>query len=419
MFIINQILGLSLPELHHWGYWILLLFSIFESSPLFGLFIPGQTIAALGGFFARMGILHLTKVVAIIYVGAITGDLIGYSLGRRYGHNFITKYGKYFFFKEEYFEKTKKLMNDHTIKALILGRFNSLTRAFAPFIAGSSQIGFLKFMICNLIGGFLWTVCFVSIGWIFGESYRFAEKYMGRIIIIAFIISILIIYGYKWINKRKHIFAKYQPYTLVLNIASLYVFAKMAEDLIGKEMVTNWDVIVSSKVNLLWNPVLNQIVIFITDLGSTFSIASLSLILLGVLIYKKRWYHSVLFVAGMFGGLLLELLTKSIFHRTRPLNGLIAETGYSFPSAHAMISLIYFSLLLYVFKDDIKNIYLKSIFALGCIMMFLLIGFSRIYLNVHWFSDVIAGFALGLFWITLLILAYKVVVLLRESKRRE
>jgi len=247
-------------------------------------------------------------------------------------------------------------------------------------------------------------------------SYDLVEKIMGKFIFIVFIISLLLICGYSYLNKRKHFFTRYHLYTLVISILSLYLFAKMAQDLMGKELITTWDLVISSKVNLLWNPVLNQIFIFITDLGSTISLASLSLILLGILIYKKRWYYSTLFVSGMLGGLGLRVLAKIIFHRARPLDGLIAETGYSFPSGHAMISLIYFSLMLYIFKDDIKNIYLKWIFALGCIMMFLLIGFSRIYLNVHWFSDVIAGFALGLFWITLLILVYKVITLLKTNK---
>jgi len=112
----------------------------------------------------------------------------------------------------------------------------------------------------------------------------------------------------------------------------------------------------------------------------------------------------------MTGGLLFEVLTKVIIHRARPENALIEVSGYSFPSGHATMAIIFFSLLLYSFKDDIKNKALKNIFIASNIIFFLIIGLSRVYLNVHWFSDVLAGFGLGLFWLTLLILIFKIII---------
>jgi len=70
----------------------------------------------------------------------------------------------------------------------------------------------------------------------------------------------------------------------------------------------------------------------------------------------------------------------------------------------ALISMIFFSLLIYLFKDDIKNKVLQNCFIVVNVVLIILIGFSRMYLNVHWFSDVIGGFALGLGWVTLLML---------------
>ena len=232
MSLIYKLSNLPFPVLNHWGYWIILLGAILEANPLTGLVVPGMTFVILGGFFAKLGILEIGDVIWVAALGAIIGDLIGYYLGKKYGYSFITKYGKHFFFKKERFEKTKKLMNHHTGKALIIGRFNSLTRAFAPFIAGSTDVPFLKFIIYNIVGGISWAITFVMIGYTFGKSYEIASQYIGKFIFIAIVVSVVFIYLYRFINKRKHIFSKYHLYTLILNNFSLYIFSKMIEDVI-------------------------------------------------------------------------------------------------------------------------------------------------------------------------------------------
>jgi len=410
MSIVDKILSLPFPVLNHWGYWIVLLFAMLEAIPLVGLFAPGMLIVIIGGFFAKIGILEIGDVIFFASIGAILGDLIGYILGKKYGYSFLLKYGKYFFFKKEHFEKTKKLMNHHTGKTLIIGRFNSLTRAFAPFVAGSSDISFTKFFSYNIIGGISWAISFVMIGYIFGSSYEIASKYIGKFIFIAIVLSIFIVYLYRFINKRKHIFTKYHLYALILNIFSLYLFSKMIEDVIDGELVTKLDVWLNAKIVLLWNPLLNKIMTFITNIASPLHLFILSLILFGVLMYKKKWYYSLLLLFSMIGGLLFETLTKFIIHRARPENALIEVSGYSFPSGHATMAIIFFSLFLYSFKDDIKNKALKNIFIISNIILFLLVGLSRLYLNVHWFSDVLAGYGLGLFLLTLLILVLKTII---------
>ncbi|MBI5072562.1 DedA family protein [Candidatus Woesearchaeota archaeon] len=208
MSILDKILSLPFPVLNHWGYWIILLAATLESSPLFGILVPGQPIVIMGGFFVKLGILDMGDTIFIAALGAILGDVIGYGLGRKYGYSFITRYGKYFFFKQEHFEKTKKLMNHHTGKTLIIGRFNSLTRAFAPFVAGSSDISFIKFLTYNIIGGVSWAISLVMIGYVFGRSYEIASQYIGKFIFIAIVLSAVIMYVYRFVNKRKDISTK-------------------------------------------------------------------------------------------------------------------------------------------------------------------------------------------------------------------
>ena len=142
MSFVDTISNFSFLGFNYWGYVIIFLVAALEATPVFGLFVPGMIIVMTGGVLARLGILDIGDVIIVAAFGAILGDLIGYILGRKYGVSFLERYGKYFFFKKELFEKTKRLMNNHTGKSLIIGRFNSLTRSFAPFIAGSTNTPF-------------------------------------------------------------------------------------------------------------------------------------------------------------------------------------------------------------------------------------------------------------------------------------
>ncbi len=75
---------------------------------------------------------------------------------------------------------------------------------------------------------------------------------------------------------------------------------------------------------------------------------------------------------------------------------LIEKTTYSFPSGHATLAVAFFGMLIYLFKDKIKNKTLRYTFITANIFLMILIGITRIYLNVHWLTDVLAGYALGL-----------------------
>lgn len=203
MTIVDKILSMPVPVLNHWGYWIIFVSAAAETFPFFGLFIPGQTIVILGGFFAKIGALKVGGVMLVSAVGSIVGDIIGYVLGRKYGHSFISKYGKYFFFKKDRYEKTMELMREHTGKTLLIGRFHSLTRAFVPFVAGMTKVRFSKFLFYIIVGGISWAASFVLIGFFFGKSYEIASKYMNGIILAVIAVTVLLIYIFGLRKKIK------------------------------------------------------------------------------------------------------------------------------------------------------------------------------------------------------------------------
>ena len=205
MRIIDRIFYIPIPMLQVWGYPIIFMSALLEASPFFGIVVPGQTIIIIAGFFAKLHVFNLAYVIILSSIGAILGDLAGYILGRKYGYSFIKDYGKYFFFKKEYFTETKRLMNEHTGKTMVIGRFNSITRAFAPFVAGSSKVPLKRFLFYNVIGGISWGVFFSLVGYIFGKGYRIASRYIDQFLLVFFIIIAITTYFYISYRKRKKI----------------------------------------------------------------------------------------------------------------------------------------------------------------------------------------------------------------------
>ncbi|MDX9913060.1 MAG: bifunctional DedA family/phosphatase PAP2 family protein [Candidatus Moranbacteria bacterium] len=400
-------------------YFFILFIALSESIPMFGFFIPGQVVAVTAGLLAKVGSLDILTVLIVLFVGAVAGDVIGYFLGEKYGESFIAKYGKYFWLKKENFDKTRELICAHPGKTIIIGRFNSVTRAFTPFTAGSVKIPFSKFIFFDILGGISWAVTFSMLGYIFGYNYKVIADYFGEFVIIAITIGALIVYLYKKINKKRRIFHRRHLYVLFINLFSLYVFFKMLENFVDQKILIHWDNWLSNYVITLWNPFLNVLMIIITNLGSTLVLSVLSIALLIFFVSKNKWRYSALLIIAMVGGKAIEIAFKYIIARDRPLGSLVETTGYSFPSGHATMAIIFFSILAYYFKNHIYNKNLKYILISINIFLILSIGFSRIYLHAHWLTDVIGGFSLGMFWLTLLILALEAITTIFKEKVME
>lgn len=107
--------------------------------------------------------------------------------------------------------------------------------------------------------------------------------------------------------------------------------------------------------------------------------------------------------SGMMGASLLFSGLKEIFHRTRPSSyiGDFHQYGYSFPSGHATISMTFSLILLFLFYQKVSGTYRVALVVFS-ILFPLMISFSRLYLGVHYFSDVAGGMTLAIFWVTLM-----------------
>jgi membrane-associated phospholipid phosphatase len=129
--------------------------------------------------------------------------------------------------------------------------------------------------------------------------------------------------------------------------------------------------------------------------------ANILLVLYFSFISKHRWYSIKIPVIAL-SSLLLMMLLKQLFGRHRPLMPLLDEArGLSFPSGHAMMSFSFYGLMIYLVWQNISRVWLKWTLTIALFLLIIFIGLSRVYLRVHFASDVLAGFCLGLMWLIL------------------
>jgi membrane-associated phospholipid phosphatase len=140
-----------------------------------------------------------------------------------------------------------------------------------------------------------------------------------------------------------------------------------------------------------------------TFLGThTFLIPANLLLTAWFLFIKKRRWYSIKIPAVALSSLLLMFILKLIFRRDRPVGPLLrAAKGFSFPSGHALMSVTFYGLLILIVWQNVQQSWLKWILSVFLTLLILAIGLSRIYLRVHYASDVIAGFSVGLVWLLL------------------
>jgi len=171
--------------------------------------------------------------------------------------------------------------------------------------------------------------------------------------------------------------------------------------------IINFDARVSELISAARPESIISLMQAITRLGNGVIPTVLTVIACLILVLKNKLKDTLFFSGTMLSGLLLKSLNKILVDRLRPLDGIIAVTESSFPSGHAMLSLLFFSLAAFYIHPLCKSKREQHLLSWAVAVIVLLIGFSRIYLGVHWFTDVLGGYLLGIAWLSLALLAYK------------
>jgi membrane-associated phospholipid phosphatase len=192
---------------------------------------------------------------------------------------------------------------------------------------------------------------------------------------------------------------------LTSSLLILFILAKLAEEVLEREAFA------FDTTFLLWlhqfaNPNIDNLMLFITNFGNPTTVVVVAGVNI-LLLWRHYREEAKVFVLACIGGLVLNTGLKLFFSKPRPelWHRLITEKSFSFPSGHALGSMVLYGFLAYEFATHYPR-FAKLIYSLAVILI-AAIGISRLYLGVHWPTDIIAGYGVGFLWLMICITMLK------------
>ncbi len=184
-------------------------------------------------------------------------------------------------------------------------------------------------------------------------------------------------------------------------IAAVWCFGGIVEDLLTGDPLTVVDAQVAAWFHRHATPGLTRTAVAITFLGSPPFLGGASLAFALFLIWRRWWHRLLALVLTMGGGTVLIILLKNLFQRSRPVfeNPLITLAGYGFPSGHVMGSTLLCGVVSFIAAVILKAWRWRVLSVLLAFLFVLLIALTRVYLGVHYLSDVLGAMAAGLAWL--------------------
>lgn len=430
----NWLLGLASP----WGYILVFLLAAGESAAFIGLFLPGEAAMILGGVIVYQGRAELGPMLAVGCLGAIVGDSVGYWIGRRFGPA-LRKGPLGRRVGEERWDRASAYLRRRGGRAVFFGRFVGVLRALLPALAGSAGIPYRTFLPFSIAGGVTWVTAFVLLGYVAGGSYHIVERWAGRasLVLLALVVIIgLFVLGGRWaahhvnelrarsarflerprVRKQRERYdrqisflqrrfdptARYGLYLtagLVFSTVTAAIFGVVLEDIVASGERPFFDTRLLLFFRDHRTPALNDAMRAITTLGGSAFVAvvlAVATVVAYIRTREPRW--AAFFTATTIGAIALPHIVKVLVARPRPdFDPLIEVGGYAFPSGHATAAAAMCCALAFYTASGMSwkaRVWIWT--AAGAIAF--IVGLTRVYLGVHWPTDVIGGLALGAFW---------------------
>jgi membrane protein DedA with SNARE-associated domain len=419
-----------------WTYLLVAALAFLETGAFVGLVAPGEFTVVLGGAVAGQGDISLPLILAITWLSAFLGDSVSFILGAKLGRGFLVRHGERVRITEERLHQVESYFARHGGKTILIGRFIGLVRALAPFIAGTSKMRYGAFAPYSVLGTGLWATTFILIGYFASQSLDTVADIVGRGLIyfgffVGAVVGLIVLYRYLREQKNREQLAaameRRRSLRPILALArrvrpqALFLWQRLTPGGLGLELTTllaalavglfvlisYWSIVSGDpgptggdRTALdLFNDIrtgwLNEIAERVTDLGSGYVVFPVAALAAAALAVTRRWTELCVLIAGMVLIVVFAHSIKDWTDRPRPADGLVEADSSSFPSGHAAYATLYTWLAVTIAFRIVPGITRRSLVIFAGIAVTALVGVSRSYLQVHWLSDVFAGWALG------------------------
>jgi undecaprenyl-diphosphatase len=433
-----------------WTYALVGALAYLETGAFVGLVAPGETVIMVGGVIAGQGEIQVIPLIGIVWVAAILGDATSFFIGRRLGREFLLKHGGRVKITPERLAQVEGYFDRHGGSTILVGRFIGLVRALAPFVAGASRLSYRRFAPYSIVGTGLWATLYCLLGYLFYRSFDRVAGIAGRAtLVFAILVSVATggTYAYRrlrhpeerrrlaaWLDRQaerpllrplaavarplwrsalapagraaapelRFLGRRLTPGGLGIELTTalaaggigLYLFTVYAVTIGGGTRLTPADHQVMQLADDLRTPALVDVAKMVTTLGALPTVTVVALATAGLLASRRHPVELAAFLAGSIAVYVTLQAAKAGIDRPRPSGGLVAASGSSYPSGHAAYSTVWVAAAI-VLTRVIPGIATGATLVVAGLVVAAAIGLSRVYLGVHYWSDVVGGWGLG------------------------
>lgn len=356
-----------------------------ECLAVVGLIIPGTLLLLAIAMLAGSGVLGIGETLLLAYAGGLLGDLLSYALGRRYHQNIrnlrsLRRHPEWLLRAEHYFER-------YGVASLLVGRFIGPLRPMLPLTAGMLDMPFGRFLLVSLVAAAGWSMAYLLPGWTAGAAVRLPlpEGFWSEAGLVAG--SLLVLVGVT-VHCSLHQVRWATPLAAALSLAILLGL------FFGWPYLDEFDEGLLAVIQDERSLALDRTMVAITRIGDFHTQLWAAVLLCLMLLALRLWRAAAFALLTLLGTAVANGTLKATFARVRP--EVLAEplSSFSFPSGHASAAFAFF-LTLGVLAGRGQPPRLRLAWVLLACLPAVAIALSRVYLGVHWPTDIIAGAVLA------------------------
>ena len=399
--------------------WIMLaiaLLAFFESLALVGIIIPGVALLFAIAVAAGSASVNIWGVLIAGFLGAILGDGLSFLLGR-YSHEKIIQlppFNKH----PEWITRGEAFFQKYGIASIVIGRFIGPIRPVMPLVAGMLEMPAIRFYSINILSAFAWSPFYLLPGYFIGaaaESQQLVQQQhfflLAGLLLTPWLISLCLSLLQKQLRYRSHDYPHDHSHSHShsnnnqLNTAILLFIISaillLCTYLLTKNgyftLINTWGLKTFIALHL---PILDSFFIAVTLLGYWMPMAIWATAITLSLMLQRHYALAATWISATLIGQISISWLKNTTAFIRPTVVQQPPTSFSFPSGHTAIIIVFMGTLLLLARNNLSaQTYKRGVLISAAVCV--LVACSRLYLGVHWISDIVAGTCLGVMILTL------------------
>lgn len=429
-----------LHEHPYMGQLIAFLAAFSESLPIIGTIIPGSVTMTAIGTLIGAGILPGLTTLIVASIGAFLGDCIGFWVGKRYKENVkkiwpFTRYPKWLKVSEDFVKK-------YGIKSVVFGRFVGPARSTLPLIVGLLKLPWGKFLMAAIPSAILWAILYLTPGILLGAAaLELPPEKATEFILIGLVIIVFLWFIFwaiqrffrtlariinrrvdltwnwlskhhssrfiiRWITNQQRPQDHHQLTLFLLSILFFILFLILFINVCVKTAILGFNAPFFHFLQSIRTHSGDIIAILITAFGKPPVLITSSLLITLILFFTKNRRTASHFLLLIFSTIILVKIFKITCYSPRPTGFMVYDTSSSFPSGHTAFALAVYGYLAFLTAQLFEKKWHWVFYLLATIIV-ISIAYSRLYLGMHWYTDILGSVTLCMGILLAVILSYR------------